>query len=88
MIVAHCPIKTYGSSTGRAPIQVRMSKDATINQNNICDRGLNWLPTLFLKKVKAGRIKITRAIAKAITPPNLLGIERRIAYNHKKYHSG
>lgn len=24
----------------------------------------------------------------AITPPNLLGIERRIAYANKKYHSG
>lgn len=24
----------------------------------------------------------------AITPPNLLGIDRRMAYNHKKYHSG
>ena len=28
------------------------------------------------------------AIAKAITPPNLLGIARRIAYTHRKYHSG
>jgi hypothetical protein len=25
---------------------------------------------------------------KAITPPNLLGIERKIAYANKKYHSG
>ena len=23
-----------------------------------------------------------------MTPPNLLGIDRRIAYSHKKYHSG
>jgi len=28
------------------------------------------------------------AISKAITPPNLLGIERRIAYSQRKYHSG
>jgi hypothetical protein len=27
-------------------------------------------------------------ITRAITPPNLLGIERRIAYANKKYHSG
>lgn len=27
-------------------------------------------------------------ITKAITPPNLLGIERRMAYANKKYHSG
>lgn len=26
--------------------------------------------------------------AKAITPPSLLGIDRRIAYANKKYHSG
>lgn len=27
-------------------------------------------------------------ITKAITPPNLLGIDRKIAYANKKYHSG
>jgi len=27
-------------------------------------------------------------IAKATTPPNLLGIDRKIAYAIKKYHSG
>lgn len=27
-------------------------------------------------------------IAKASTPPNLLGMDRRIAYANKKYHSG
>jgi len=25
---------------------------------------------------------------RAMTPPNLFGIERRIAYAHRKYHSG
>jgi len=36
-----------------------------------------------------GRInKISRAANKAITPPSLLGIERKIAYTHRKYHSG
>lgn len=28
------------------------------------------------------------AMAKAITPPNLFGIDRRIAYANRKYHSG
>ena len=28
------------------------------------------------------------AISRAITPPSLLGIERRIAYSQRKYHSG
>lgn len=32
--------------------------------------------------------KITIAQTKAITPPNLLGIARKIAYANKKYHSG
>ena len=33
-------------------------------------------------------IKIIIDITSAITPPNLLGIDRRIAYANKKYHSG
>jgi len=33
-------------------------------------------------------IKIKILIINAITPPNLLGIDRKIAYANKKYHSG
>jgi len=32
--------------------------------------------------------KIKIAASKAITPPSLFGIDRRIAYSHRKYHSG
>jgi len=32
--------------------------------------------------------RIAIDIANAITPPNLLGIDRRIAYANRKYHSG
>jgi hypothetical protein len=32
--------------------------------------------------------RIAIDIARAITPPNLLGIDRRIAYANRKYHSG
>lgn len=32
--------------------------------------------------------KIIIAANRAITPPNLLGIDRKIAYIHRKYHSG
>jgi len=49
--------------------------------------GLNFEDKLyfFLK----GKIKIIRIEAKrANTPPNLLGIDRKIAYANKKYHSG
>jgi hypothetical protein len=36
-----------------------------------------------------GRInKIKIDINKAITPPSLLGIARKIEYENKKYHSG
>jgi hypothetical protein len=32
--------------------------------------------------------KIAIDIVKAITPPSLFGIDRRIAYTNRKYHSG
>lgn len=37
----------------------------------------------------SGRIaRITIAIARAITPPSFDGIDRRMAYANRKYHSG
>jgi len=32
--------------------------------------------------------KISNAANRARTPPSLFGIDRRMAYTHKKYHSG
>ena len=32
--------------------------------------------------------RISKAANRAITPPNLFGIDRKIAYTHRKYHSG
>lgn len=32
--------------------------------------------------------KISSAANRASTPPSLLGIERKMAYTHRKYHSG
>lgn len=32
--------------------------------------------------------RIRSAAKSAITPPSLFGMDRRIAYTHKKYHSG
>jgi hypothetical protein len=38
---------------------------------------------------KAGKTANTStALAKAITPPSLFGIDRKIAYAKRKYHSG
>jgi hypothetical protein len=39
--------------------------------------------------IESGRVnRISSAKNNAITPPSLLGIDRRIAYSHRKYHSG
>jgi len=43
---------------------------------------------LLLVAVKGRINKIRSAANKANTPPNLFGIDRRIAYTHRKYHSG
>ena len=45
-------------------------------------------PCFFLELKIGTRKRISKAENIAITPPNLLGIERRMAYAHKKYHSG
>lgn len=79
MVVASWPIITYGSSTGHDPIHVRINHDPDMHQNIIWAEGLNLDPTLFLKKVNGGRIKMIRAITKAIAPPSLFGTDRRIA---------
>jgi hypothetical protein len=38
--------------------------------------------------VNGGINKMIIAANRASTPPNLFGIDRRIAYIHRKYHSG
>jgi len=43
---------------------------------------------LFILDDKGRMNRINRAENMAITPPSLLGIDRRIAYSHRKYHSG
>lgn len=77
-----------GASTGHAPINVNKMK-MLINVQNIIfliglkDRDLNF------DFIVNGKDKIIRIdITSAITPPNLFGIDRRIAYANKKYHSG
>ncbi len=58
------------------------------NQNKILFRGYICVG-LNLDFIDTGNlIKITMDINRAITPPSLLGIDRRIAYANKKYHSG
>jgi hypothetical protein len=87
MILVIWPVISYGYSTGLAPIQVRIRKLMDKNQNVIFCKGLNLLDILFCflnGMIAMMRIDMTRAI----TPPSLLGIDRRIAYANRKYHSG
>jgi len=79
MIVKICPVKIKGSSTGRAPIQVSIITILINSQKVICLKGKNWVP-FNLSDGKNGIInKIDTDNTRAITPPNLLGIDRRIA---------
>lgn len=72
-------ISIYGVSTGRAPTQVKIKKTQTKHQNKIWLKGLEAFErNLFL--CKKGRVNKTPIeAAKATVPPNLLGIDRRIA---------
>lgn len=78
----------YGSSTGIPPIHVRIATFAISAQNR------NWVTG---RKVKLRCLEVWRMgttirtrmeARRARTPPSLLGIERRIAYANRKYHSG
>jgi len=52
----------------------------------LMDKMINFFLFIFEDK---GRInKIRSAANRAITPPSLLGIDRKIAYTQRKYHSG
>lgn len=83
-----CPRYTNGSSTGRAPSHVRISHTLICHQKKTLFPGYSLIPRnlLLYSRGQIYRIKIDKA--KAATPPNLLGIDRKIAYAIKKYHSG
>jgi len=81
------PIVSNGYSTGFAPIHVKTINEDLIDQNISLDFMFILLDNniLFLN----GRIMITMIdIINAITPPSLFGIERKMAYANRKYHSG
>ena len=79
------PVDSNGGSTGLAPIHVRIIKILTNDQNFSLDDGLNFLVFAFI----SGRVAKTAIEAiRATTPPSFDGIDRRIAYANRKYHSG
>ena len=79
-------ILKYGSSTGFMPSHVKNKKHTTKFQKLVCFKSilLNWVFCLGVNNDSNIKIEANSAI----TPPNLFGIERRIAYANKKYHSG
>lgn len=77
-----------GYSTGIPPIQVKINTSATKTQNRSCERGRKVSPRC-LEMCSRGTIINTRIEnSNARTPPSLLGMDRRIAYANRKYHSG
>lgn len=68
-----------GSSTGCLPIHVRNRKMVVRHQKSLCETGRKVLAWLF-DVWRIGTMNKMRIDAnKAITPPNFLGMDRRIA---------
>lgn len=64
------------------------SRLVTSIQNRVCEIGRN-VRLLCLDVWRSGIInRIKMDASRARTPPSLLGIDRRIAYANRKYHSG
>lgn len=77
-----------GCSTGRPPIQVRTNRLATRIQNKIQVIGWNIRLRCLDVWTKGNKARIKIDKIRAWTPPNLLGMDRRLAYANKKYYSG
>ena len=78
-MVNNCPINKKGCSTGRAPIQVSKKKIAMNHHQISFLRGDKENEILVLEDFRGMKYNTRTEISKAITPPNLLGIDRRIA---------
>lgn len=82
------PIMMKGCSTGIPPIQVRIATSATRVQKRNCVIGRKVILRCF-DVCRNGTTMSTRIEnRRAKTPPSLFGMERRIAYANRKYHSG
>lgn len=77
-----------GCSTGWPPIHVSVRRSATRIQNKHWLIGRNIMLRCFdvWRRGMTARMAIDRT--RASTPPSLLGMERRMAYANRKYHSG
>jgi len=77
-----------GCSAGIPPIHVRIATSATRVQNRSWERGRNVKVRCFDVCRKGTTMRMRMEARRASTPPNLFGIERRMAYANRKYHSG
>lgn len=85
---ASWPMIMNGCSTGWLPIHVRIRRLVTSVQNRIWEMGRNVIDRCLDMCNRGHRNRIRMEAARASTPPSLLGIERRMAYANRKYHSG
>ena len=67
---------------------MRIRRFATRVQNRSWDRGRNVIARCLDMWRRGTKNRIRTEAARARTPPSLLGIDRRIAYANRKYHSG
>lgn len=81
---AICPIVTYGSSTTCPPINVNIIKSPTNTQYIHLLNGRNCLLRIRLCSTYGAISNINNDTNNAITPINLFGIDRNIAYANKK----
>lgn len=77
-----------GCSTGIPPIQVRITMSAIKTQKRTWVMGRNIVPRCFDVWRMGTTIRTRMDPRRARTPPSLLGMDRRMAYANRKYHSG
>jgi len=73
-----CAIWINGFSTGHLPIHDKIINEVNSIKNINCIIGLNDAD-IFLVFMKAGKHRMIMEVIRAITPPSLLGIDRKIA---------
>jgi hypothetical protein len=78
------PILSIGGSIGLAPIQDRVMNDRVSTHVFFISVGVVFTDFFFF----VAFAMINTDIPSATTPPSLEGMDRRIAYANKKYHSG
>lgn len=73
-----CPIAVNGVSTGLVAVHVIMIKVASSVQNINCDSGRKVIDRILEVWVNGIVIRIETERIRAIVPPSLLGIDRRM----------